>query len=125
MHITGRVTIKANNQVMLQKSGASATGIGKSGEPPMAKKPVMYEGGVAGYGEEAVEPKCEFTIIDRDDVSLDALARIEGGTLVFEAANGGKVYTLVDATCLGNMGVTSGEGDVPVVFVGSYWVESP
>jgi hypothetical protein len=98
-------------------------GIGKSGEPPFEKKPVMGTDGVQGFVEEAVEASCEVTITDRDDITLDSLARIENGTVLFRRANGGKVYTLIDATCIGNFKVSGGEGETPIKFIGSYWTE--
>jgi hypothetical protein len=121
--ITGRVQVLANGQMLLNKSGAVANGIGISGKAPMERKPVMGTDGIQGFVEEPVEASCEVTITDRDDISLNDLAIIENGTIIFRRANGGKVYTLVDGTCVGNFKISGGEGETPVKFIGSYWTE--
>ena len=121
--VTGRVQVLANGQLLLNKSGAVANGIGQSGKPPMERKPVMGMDGIHGFMEEPVEASCELTLTDRDDISLSDLASIEGGTVIYRTANGGKVYTLVDATCTMNLKVSAGEGETPIKFIGSYWVE--
>lgn len=125
MKITGRIEVIVNGQLLLNKSGAVASGIGISGEPNYELEPVLGDGGLHGFKETPVMSQLEVTITDRDDVSLDALARIRGsGTAIFRAAGGGKVYTMEGITCLRNFSVTGGEGETPLRFVGPYWTES-
>jgi hypothetical protein len=123
--ITGRVEVLVNGQLMLTKKGAKANGLGISGQAPFERAPVTGENGIHGYIENPIECSVEFTITDRDDISLDALARIfENGTIIFRNSGGGKVYTMQNATCTGNFNLTSGEGEVPVKFIGPFWTES-
>jgi hypothetical protein len=121
--ITGRVQVLVNGQILLNKSGAVANGIGVSGQATFEKKAVMGPDGIQGFVDEPVEASCEVTVTDRDDISLSDLAAIENGTVIFRRANGGKVYTLVDGTCTGNFKVSGGEGETPIKFIGSYWTE--
>jgi hypothetical protein len=123
--ITGRVEVLVNGTPLLTKSGAVASGIGLSGEPNFENTPVIGENGINGVMETPVAAQVEVTITDREDISLDTLARIkENGTVIFRAARGGKNYTMNNATCSSNFGITSGEGDTTVVFFGPYWTES-
>lgn len=123
--ITGLVDVLVNGEKLLNKAGATATGIGKSGESAVERKPVMGDGGIHGFVEEPVEARCEITVSDREDIILDTLARVNGdGTVIFRAKNGGKVYTMPNATSVMNFGLTAGEGEVTIAFVGSYWVET-
>ena len=124
MRITGRVEVLVNGQTTLNKSGAVANGIGKSGEPSFERKQVMGQNGAHGFVEEPVEASIEVTVTDRDDINLDDFARIEGdGTCIFRAANGGKVYTLNNVTCTMNFKITAGEGETSLKFIGDYWTE--
>jgi hypothetical protein len=123
--VTGRVEILVNGQLLLHKNGAVANGIGISGEAPFELTPVMGEGGIHGYVETPIEVSLDVTITDRDDVSLDTLARIrENGTIIFRAAGGGKSYTMQKATCTRNFKITSGEGETVVKFIGPFWTET-
>ena len=124
--ITGRVEIIANGLTLLNKAGASASGLGLSGEPAFERKAVIGDTGIHGYTEEPVAARCEVTITDRSDMLLDTLARINGdGTIIYRAAGGkGKSYTMDGATCLGNFTLTGGEGEVTVTFEGPYWTET-
>lgn len=122
--ITGRIEVLSNGTMLLNKPGAKAIGIGKSGEVNYERKPVRGDTGIHGYIESPIEARCEVTITDRDDVSLDTLAKVEKGTVIFRSAGGGKSYTLVNATCQGNFTITGGEGETPVVFIGDYWIEA-
>lgn len=123
--ITGRVEVLVNGQMLLNKAGAVAKGIGLSGEPNFSLKEVMGDSGFHGFVEEPILAELEVTVSDRDDISLDALARIrENGTVVFRSAGGGKVYTMNQATCMRNIQITGGEGETPLVFKGMYWTES-
>ena len=123
--ITGRIEVVVNGTPLLNKEGASASGVGLSGEPGFELEPVLGDTGLHGYKESPQVAKVEVTVTDRDDISLDALARIKGnGTVIFRAAGGGKVYTLNGATCHRNFTVTGGEGETPIAFSGPYWVES-
>lgn len=123
--VTGRIEVLVNNELLLNKAGAKASGIGISGEPNFELKVVQGDTGPHGYVESPVVARCEVTITDRDDISLSDLARINGdGTVIFRAAKGGKVYTMEGATCLRNFTVTGGEGETEVVFEGPYWTET-
>lgn len=124
--ITGRVNVKVNGQTMLSKIGAcNLTGMGLSGEANFELNEVLGDQGISGFVENPVVAMLEATFTDRSDISLDTLARIrENGTVIVETANGGKVYTMNGATCKRNLGVTSGEGDLAINFVGNSWVES-
>jgi hypothetical protein len=123
--ITGRVEVLANGVLLLSKSGATANGIGVSGYPAIERRVVMGTSGIHGFVEEPVEASCEVTLTDRDDVSLSQLAAIEGdGTIIFRTYGGGKVYTLANATCVSNLKLTGGEGEVPLKFIGPSWTES-
>ena len=124
--ITGRIELLVNGQPMLSKTGATTiNGVGLSGEGNYELNEVMGDAGIHGFVENPMPATCETTITDRDDISLDTLARIrENGTVIVRAAKGGKVYTMNNATCKRNMTVTSGEGDTAIIFIGNSWVES-
>lgn len=123
--ITGRIEVLVNGQLLLNKEGAKASGIGISGEPNYEREAVVGPTGLHGYKETPIMAMCEVTITDRDDISLDALARIYGdGTVIFRSAGGGKVYTMPNATCVGNFTLTGGEGETEIKFVGPYWQEA-
>ena len=122
--ITGRVEILVNGEMLLNKPGAKASGIGVSGEPAVERKEVMGDTGIQGFIEEPIVAMCEVTITDREDMSLDRLARINGdGTVIFRARGGGKAYVMEGATCKANFDLTAGEGETTVKFVGAYWTE--
>jgi hypothetical protein len=123
--ITGRVEVVVNGKTLLNKPGASASGIGASGKPPVERKEVIGDTGLHGFTETPVAAKCEVPITDRDDIMLGDFDAIQGdGTIIFRAAGGGKVYTLKDATCTGNFSVKGGEGETTLTFIGSSWTES-
>ena len=123
--ITGRVECLVNGDLLLNKAGAVASGLGLSGEPNFELKEVMGDSGLHGFVEEPVVAMLEVTITDRDDVSIDDLARIrQDGTVIFRAAKGGKSYIMNEATCTRNITVTAGEGETPLKFIGAYWLES-
>jgi len=122
--ITGQIEVLVNGQLLLNKAGATASGIGISGQQATERKAVMGPTGQHGYVEETVEALVEVTITDRDDISLSDLAQVFGdGTIVFRSKRGGKVYTMNNATCLGNFGLTGGEGETTVRFGGAFWTE--
>ena len=123
--ITGRIEVLVNGNLLLNKEGWVARGVGVSGEQAFEVSPVMGDTGIHGFTEKPVPAECEGMITDRDDVSLDTLARIrENGTVIFRAAGGGKVYTMEGATCSRNFEVTGGEGETSIKFVGNYWTET-
>lgn len=124
--VTGRVNVKLNGRTLLSKTGSTTlNGLGLSGEGNFELKEVMGDQGINGFVEEPMVATCELTITDRDDVRLDEIARVrENGTVIVEAARGGKVYTLSDATCTRNLSLSTGEGDVKLIFKGPSWVES-
>ena len=123
--ITGRVEVLVNGILLLNKAGATAEGIGLSGQPNFELEAVSGDSGVHGYIEKPITAKCNVTITDRDDISLNDFANINGdGTVIFRTARGGKVYTMPNATCLRNLTVTGGEGETNLRFEGPYWVET-
>lgn len=124
--ITGRIEVVVDGVALLNKSGATLSGIGKSGKPAYERKVVMGDSGVHGYIEEPIVPACEVTITDRDDISLSDLASTEIGavTVIFRAAGGGKVYTGEGCTCTGNFTLTGGEGETTVRFEAPFWTET-
>jgi len=123
--ITGRVEVLVDGKLLLNKAGAKAVGIGISGQPNFELKAVQGDTGPHGYVEEPIPARCEVTITDRDDISLNDLASVMGtGTVIFRAAGGGKNYTMEGATCLRNFTVTGGEGETEVIFEGPYWTET-
>lgn len=123
--ITGTVEILVNGQTLLNKSGASASGLGLSGEPAFELKEILGDTGLHGFVEEPIVAMLEVTITDRDDIKLSDFAKIrEDGTIIFRSRGKGKAYTMPNATCTRNFTVTAGEGETPLKFVGSMWVES-
>jgi hypothetical protein len=123
--ITGRVEILVNGELLLNKAGAVASGIGISGEPNYELEAIMGDTGPHGYTEKPIQARCEVTITDRDDIMLTDLARVMGnGTVIFRAAGGGKAYIMEGATCLRNFTLTGGEGETSVVFEGPFWTET-
>jgi len=124
--ITGRIEVLVNNNILLNKAGAVASGIGLSGQPNFELKTVMGDSGSHGYVENPVMARCEVTVTDRDDIMLTDFASIPigGATVIFRTANGGKVYTMEGATCLRNFTLTGGEGEVPLIFESGFWTET-
>lgn len=123
--ITGRIEVIVNGKTLLNKAGAVARGIGKSGQPNFELEAIVGDSGLHGYVERPIMAECEVTVTDRDDVSLDSFARIrENGTVIFRAARGGKAYIMDRATCLRNFELTGGDGEVPLKFQGPYWTET-
>lgn len=123
--ITGRVEVVVNGKLLLNKAGAFIEGVGLSGESTYELTEVMGDSGFHGFSETPMLVTCNVTITDRDDVSIDELARIrENGTVIFRSAGGGKVYTMDNATCMRNITITAGEGETPIVFKGAYWTET-
>ena len=123
--ITGRIEVLANGEPLLNKAGATASGLGISGQPNFELAAVTGDSGIHGYTENPIMARCEVTITDRDDIMLSDLALINGnGTIIFRAAGGGKVYTMEGATCLRNFTLTGGEGETGVIFESGFWTES-
>ena len=123
--ITGRIEIVVNGSPLLNKAGATASGIGISGKPNYELELVQGDTGPHGYLENPVPARCEVTVTDRDDIMLTDLASIPIGeaTVIFRAAGGsGKVYTMEGATCLRNFSLSASE--VTVIFEGPFWVEN-
>lgn len=122
--ITGTVEVLVNGQLLLNKAGAVASGVGLSGEPNFELKEVIGDTGLHGYVEEPLVAMLEVTVSDRDDISLSDLAAIrENGTVIYRSRGKGKVYTMKNATCTRNFSVTAGEGETPLVFKGPFWTE--
>ena len=123
--ITGAVEVLVNGNLQLNKEGAVASGVGLSGEPNFELEEIVGDTGLHGYVERPVIAMLEVTLTDRDDVSLSDLAAIrENGTVIFRGRLGGKSYTMEQATCMRNMTVTAGDGEVPIVFKGPSWDET-
>lgn len=123
--ITGRIEVLLNGVLLLNKAGATAEGIGLSGRPNFELEAVSGDSGVHGYVEKPITAKCNVNVTDRDDISLNDIAAINGdGTVIFRTANGGKVYTMHNATCLRNFTLTGGEGETALRFEGPMWVET-
>ena len=121
--ITGRIEILANSQPLLNKEGATASGLGLSGVPAIEREAVMGDTGYHGHIEKGIMARCEVTVTDRDDVNLNDLAAINGnGTIIFRSYGGGKVYTMKNATCNCNFSLANSEVS-NVVFEGAYWTE--
>ncbi len=116
--ITGRVEVFANGESLLIKDGAKITGV----HGP-ERAPVTGPGGIHGYNEVVSPSTCEFSITDRNDKLLSTLSDLTDATLIFGSANGGKQYIMKHAFCQANFEVTSGEGEVPVMFFGDAWDE--
>ena len=123
--VTGRVEVLVNGQMLLNKNGATASGIGESGKPAIKREPIVGDTGLHGYKETIEVARLSVSITDRDDVILSDLAAINGnGTVIMRAAMGGKVYTMANATFLTPASVTAGEGDTKIEFGGPYWTET-
>jgi hypothetical protein len=122
--ITGRVEVLVNGDLLLNKTGAVASGLGLSGQPAFERKEVLGDTGLHGYVEEPVPAMLEVTVTDRDDVNINDFALINGtGTIILRAARGGKIYTMNGATCTNNITLTAGEGETNLVFKGPFWSE--
>ncbi len=122
--LTGAVEIIVNGSPVLNKEGATASGLGISGEAATELTAQFGDTGLHGFTEAAIAAMCEVTLSDREDQLLDTLAQINGnGTIIFKAWKGGKVYTMEEATCLRNFSVSAGEV-TNVRFVGAKWVET-
>jgi len=124
--VTGRVQVVVNGVTLLNKAGATAEGIGLSGQPNYELESVQGDSGHHGYIEKPVPARCNVTVTDRDDIMLNDFASVyENGTVTFQAAGStGKRYTMDGATCLRNFTLTAGEGEVPLIFEGKYWTET-
>lgn len=125
--ITGAVVIKVNGEVLLNKAGAVASGIGLSGEPNFELEPVMGDTGYHGFTERPIMAQLEVSVTDRNDKKIHDLVNVgldDEGTVEF-AARGrkGKVWTLRNAVNLRNASLTAGEGEVRLRYVGDYWIE--
>ncbi len=123
--ITGRVQVLVNGELLLNKAGATAEGIGISGAQNFELEAIMGDTGIHGFKETPIVASCSVTITDRDDISLSDLATIrEDGTVTYRSAGSGKSYVLNEATCTRNFTITAGEGETPIKFVGAYWTET-
>jgi hypothetical protein len=122
--ITGRVEILVNGTLLLNKAGASITGLGLSGQQSFERNAVVGDSGIHGFVDTPIVCSCEVTVTDRDDIKLDTFAQVkENGTIIFRAAGGGKSYVMEGATCMNNFTLTAGEGETTLRFVGNYWTE--
>ena len=122
--ITGRVEVIVNGITVLNKAGAVASGIGESGKPPIKREPIIGDTGIHGNKETIVPAKLAVTVSDRDDIKISDFAAIkENGTIIFRSARGGKVYTMNNATCSGDIALTAGEGETKLEFWGPFWTE--
>jgi len=117
-NVTGRVNIRRNGALLATKEGATAYGIGG-----YKREPVMGSTGLHGFTEKPEPSRCEFSITDRDDFSLEDLAKGTNDTITFEAVPNGKVYIMRNAFVEGGFSVKEGDGEVPVVYFGDKWEE--
>jgi hypothetical protein len=102
-----------------------ASGIGESGKPPIKREPIIGDTGYHGDKETIVPARVAVTVTDRDDIKLSDFAAMQGNaTIIFAAAQGGKVYTMKDATCAGDIQITGGEGETKLEFYGGFWTET-
>jgi hypothetical protein len=127
--VLGRVEIYLNGELLINKAGATASGIGLNtpGGIPVERKEVLGDTGLHGFVEEPVIAACEVTVTDTAGFALETYAQVfENGTLLFQAAGGnGKKYTMREATCSNNFTVTAGEGETALRFMGAKWEEEP
>lgn len=122
--ITGRVEILVNGRMLLNKEGATISGLGLSGKPSYEREAITGPTGIHGFVEKPMLATLEVTITDRDDVMLKDFAAINGdGTVIFRTAGGGKAYIGEGFTCTNNFSLTDGTGEVKLKFVGAYWTE--
>lgn len=113
-----------NGVLVLNKAGAVASGIGESGKPPIKREPIIGDTGIHGSKETIVPARLAVTVTDRDDIKITDFAAIkENGTIIFRSARGGKVYTMNNASCAGDISVTGGEGETKLEFWGPFWTE--
>lgn len=123
--VTGRVEVLVQGEPILNKEGAIARGISVSGRPAIERTPVLGDTGYHGSVEKAIMAECEVKITDREDIMLSDYADLnENATIIFRAYNGGKSYTMENASCTANLEVTAGEGETALKFYGPQWVES-
>ena len=123
--ITGRVEVLVNGELLFNKAGAVAEGVGLSGMQNFELEPIMGDTGIHGFKETPIIASVSVTITDRDDISLNDLAAIrEDGTVTFRSSGSGKSYVMNEATCTRNISITAGEGETPIKFVGAYWTET-
>ena len=121
--ITGRVIITVDGEKLTSKTGATLNGLGISSSPALELTTVLGDTNL-GVVEKAIVASLEVTVVDRDDVDLTAIARTRGGVVtVQEATATGKKYTLIDANCMLNFTLTTGEGDTTLRFEGTRWDE--
>lgn len=126
--VTGAVEIYLNGTLLLNKAGAVASGIGLSGEPNFELEAVMGDTGYHGFTERPIMAQLEVSVTDRNDVMVHDLVNIgltgDESTVLFRARGGqGKSWTLKNAVNLRNAGLTAGEGEVRLRYVGDYWIE--
>jgi len=136
--LVGRVEVVLNGELLLNKSGAIARGIGEeSGKLAVRRKAVMDCFGTAGFTEEIIPAGLDVVLTVTDNISLTALAAVKGnGTLIFRRATSlapnaseefPKTLTLDKVTCMVSPEINAGEGEIPVVFEacgGNGWIES-
>lgn len=113
----GRAEISVGGEYRRTKKNVRAFGIGG-----FRREPVI-EDTFHGYSEEAVQAGIEFSETAFDGVSLTDLAALTDTTVIFRSAGTDKVLILRNATCQGDIEVTSGEGEAKVVFFGPEWKE--
>lgn len=122
--ITGRVQIIVNGELLLNKEGAVASGIGPNGVMPVEREEVLGDNELHGFKEVPQVAMCEVTITDRDDKLLSDLLSLTDCTVIFRSTGGGKRYVIYNAFSTGIGNLTAGDGETPIVFKGSRWDES-
>lgn len=113
----GRAEVFIDGEYRRTKKNVAAFGIGG-----FRREPVV-EDSYHGHKTERVSARIEFSETAFDGVSLTTLAGLENTTITFRSADSEKVLILRNATCQGDIDVTSGEGEAKVVFFGPEWKE--
>lgn len=123
-HITGRVEVLVNGELLLNKPGAIARGIWISGQQAFNRKAVIGDSGFHGITEEPIMCECEVKVTDRSDISLSKFASLTDCTVIFRAARSGKSYTMNNAYLANAIEITAGEGEATLLFQGMLWTET-
>lgn len=108
--ITGRVTVKVNGEILLNKSGWTLHLGGVN------RNVVTGDGGVHGYAEETVAPQCSGNLSHTEALDLEALGAIADATVLFETDTG-QAYVLRNAWVTEPPVLTAGEGETSLTFM--------
>lgn len=109
--VTGRITVKVDGDILLNKSGWTLNTGGVN------RNPITGDTGVHGYAEETVAPSISGNISHTDQVDLMTLAAITDATVLFETDTG-QSYVMRDAWLENPPELTAGEGETALTFRG-------